>query len=275
MLRESSERVSISTVALPSVGELGGERAHDGEPCAPVGEREGGPQLFAAHVVEDRVDAVRGGRAQLLLDGTRAADHHRVIAEFLDQPVRLLLGARAADDPGGAAQPGDLARQGAHAARRSGDEDRVAGAYFGAAHHPHPGGGPLGEVGGRVGQQAGVEPLHLVGVHHGVLAPAEAVFHQVAGLEVGPRGGDHLADGGPVQRLADLVGGHRHHAGLVHQRAHHGGDTHHGVADQHLAGPGFRDRHLHDLEEVIGDGPLGPGGEADFAVCALSSYPRG
>lgn len=206
--------------------------------------------------------------------GLAAADHHRVIAEILDEPVRLLLRPGAADHPGGAAQPGDLTGQGAHAAGRPGDEDRVPGTYFGTAHDAHPGGGSLGEVGGRVGHQAGVAPVYPVGVQQGVFAPAEMVFHQVAGREAGPRGGDDLAEGGPVQRLADLIGGHRHDVVLVHQRAHHGGDAHHGVAYQHLAGSGFRDRHLHDLEEVIGDRPLGAGGQADFAVCAVCHAPR-
>src|SRR5256885_1214952 len=76
---------------------------------APARRVARGLELSAADVVEIHVDAARRGLGGLVDDRLGTAHDGRVVAEFGHQPVRLLPGTGAADDPTGPEQPGDLA----------------------------------------------------------------------------------------------------------------------------------------------------------------------
>ena len=205
---------------------------------------QGGDEMIAADVVEVQVDAVRRGRRQALREARPVVDP-LVEAQLVDQQAGLLRAAGAADHPRRAEQPRELARGAAHRAGRRGHEDDVARADVARPAEP----GVGGEAGlaqhAEPGRQRGkrrVDDGGRRGVDHGVVAPAQAVAHEVADREpVGPAG-DDPPDGRAVERAADREVGRVVLLGRVHPAAHGRIDAHVDVADQHLAGAGLAGR---------------------------------
>jgi len=157
-----------------------------------------------------------------------------VEAVLLFQQLDLLVRARAADHPSGALQFGDLTDLAADRARGARDEDRVALLDLREPGQPD----VRGEAGDaehtQVGGQRRQVRVHLLSdrrVEYGVVAPAEGVYHVVAGGEAFGVGCQDAADRGAVHRPADLVG---LDVGLLvaHAAAHVGVDRQVLVGDQ-------------------------------------------
>ena len=213
-------------------------------------------------VVEVDVDAVRGGRGQLLDDGAVVVVEARVEPVALGQQGDLGGRPGAADDPARPAQPGDLPDDGADGPGRPGHEDGVA--------RLHPGHHEQADPGGHAGHaqhpevHRGRQPRHLVdaaeagGRALGDVAPAAVVADQVADGQVGRPGGDDPAHRPAGQRLAEPE---RRGVGLrvVHPAPHVRVDRDERVGHPHLALGQRRQLDLHQ-PEVLRHGPArGPG----------------
>lgn len=237
-----------------------------GDPAEVVERADRGLQVLAADVVEVDVDAIGRGGLELLCDRAVVVVERGVEADLVQQIADLLRGSGAADDPGRAAQLGDLTDQRTHRSGRTGDEHDVAFLLLGDVDEPdvrgHAGHAGHVEVGAR---RSGlrVDLDGVLGVERRVVAPAEVVQHEVTGLETLGVRGDDLADRAALQRLAHLDG---RDVGLarVHPAAHVRVDAHPQVADQQLTVAGLGCIDLDDVEVLRRRPALGAGREADF-----------
>src|SRR5690606_6293020 len=110
--------------------------AAHGDPAVGPERGDGGLQVVGADVVEVDVDAVRGRLLEQIAHGSPPVVERGVEAELPGHVGDLLVGSDAADDPGGALEPGELPGQAAHRAGGGRDEDHVAFLHPGDVEQP-------------------------------------------------------------------------------------------------------------------------------------------
>jgi hypothetical protein len=197
--------------------------------------------------------------------------------QLVDEDAGLLRTAGTADHPGGAEQPGELASGAAHRAGRRGHEHHVAVVHLAGPAEPHIGGETGLAQDAEPGWQRGerrVDDGGGLGVHHGVIAPAEAVPHEVTDREPVGAAFDDPPDGRSIQRAADGEVGGVVLLGGLHPPAHGRIDAHVGVAHQQLAGTELADRLLFQREVRGCRAPVRARGHGDDPRCHRDGFDR-
>ncbi|CAB4833721.1 unannotated protein [freshwater metagenome] len=226
---------------------------------------ERGVQRLTAHVVEVARQALRRMPFEKLGNGCLPVVHRCVDAQDVDQPVRLVLRARAAQHAR-APRPGELARDRPHRARRAGNEDGVAGLRL--EHDLHPDPGREARHAEQAEMQAGAGDVRIDGLDrvrsgNEVCTPSVHAAHERPLVQKRrPRLLDDTYGSAWQHRAPRQVAGFT--APAQESQAEIGVDRHPCIANEDLVGARRGEFHLRDFEIGALQGVPRLGGQSDF-----------